>query len=93
MPTPRINAQPGRGRYLLFLLIWALLGMAATLVLTALKPPAPQVIAWIVTGGGIWFGILFCQAIQFDRRQNQRRDEGIAVALKVWAAAASERDL
>lgn len=91
MPTPRINAQPGGGRYLLFLLVWGLIGMAATLVLTALKPPAPQAIAGVVSGGGIWFGILFYQAVQFARRQNQRRDEGIAAALKEWVE--NERDL
>lgn len=85
MPTSRINAEPGRGRYLLFLLFWASIGMAATLVLTALKPPKPQVIAWIVGGGIIWFGVVFYQAIQFDRQQKQRRDEGIASALKEWA--------
>ncbi len=85
MPTPRINAQPGRGRYLLFLFLWGVIGMAATLIVTALKPPMPQAIACFVNGGGIWFGILFYQAIRFDRRQNQRREEGIALALKEWA--------
>lgn len=85
LATPRISAEPGRSGFLKFLLIWCGLGLAGNFFLTALKLPLPQMIAWVVGCGLVWFSVLMYKAVQFDRQRERGLEDRIPAALAEWS--------
>ena len=85
LATTRISAESGRSGFLMFLLIWCGIGLAANFFLAAMRLPPPQMIAWGVGGGLVWFSVLMYKAVQFDRQRERGSEDRIPAALAEWS--------
>lgn len=87
LAVTRIHAEPGKSRFLLFLLFWGGVALAGSLVLFAVNPRFPPTIVWLTAGGILWFAVLMYKAIQLDRLRQRSDEDRIPVALTEWEKA------